>query len=159
MWSPVTDPRALPNINKAKSGDNVIEPTASLEVVDHDLDFSPIHQRMQFYVDQEILPCCSTIVMRGTDVYDYATFGYMDRDTALALRDDAIYRMYSNTKIVTSVALMMLYEAGKFALDDPISKFMPEFAEPRVLKADASSAEEVEAAETPILIKHILSLE
>lgn len=112
---------------------------------------------MQFYVDQEILPCCSTIVMRGTEIYDYATFGYMDKDTAAPLTDDAIYRIYSNTKIVTSVALMMLYEAGKFGLDDPLSKFMPEFGEPRVLKADAGNADDVEAATAPILIKHILS--
>ena len=112
---------------------------------------------MRSYVEQDILSCCSTLVMRGTDVLDYATFGFMDKESASPLTEDAIYRMYSNTKIVTSVALMMLFEEGKFALDDELSKYMPEFADPRVLRAGAENADDVEAASGPILIKHILS--
>ena len=75
---------------------------------------------MQHYIDKDILSRISTLVMRGTDVLDYSTFGYMDKNSAAPLTQDAIYRMYSNTKIVTSVALMMLYEEGKFGLDDPL---------------------------------------
>jgi CubicO group peptidase (beta-lactamase class C family) len=112
---------------------------------------------MQSYVDQDILSCVSTIVMRGTDVLDYQTHGVMDKESSAPLKQDAIYRMYSNTKIVTSVALMMLFEEGKFALDDELSKHMPGFGDQRVLKADAETAEDVDAATSPILIKHILS--
>ena len=128
-----------------------------MATVDHDLDFAPLHSRMQHYIDKDILSCISTLVMRGTDVLDYSTFGYMDKESAAPLTQDAIYRMYSNTKIVTSVALMMLYEEGKFSLDDPLSKFMPDFADPKVLRADAKSAEDVEACTSPILIRHLLS--
>ncbi len=133
-------------------------PTSTiLTTTDHDLDFSPLHASMQAYIDKDLLACASTIVMRGTDILDYTTFGVMDKETEVPLTHDAIYRMYSNTKIVTSVALMMLYEDGRFTLDDELAKYMPEFANPRVLLADATSADDIEAAASPILIKHILS--
>ena len=128
-----------------------------LATIEHELDFSPVHERMRSYVDQEILSCCSTLVMRGTDILDYRTFGYMDLESREPLRADAIYRMYSNTKIVTSVALMQLYEQGHFQLDDALSKFIPAFADMTVLRPDASSAEDVEPARSEILIRHILS--
>jgi CubicO group peptidase (beta-lactamase class C family) len=51
------------------------------------------------------------------------------------MRTDAIFRIASMTKPVTSVAIMMLYEQGKLDLDDPVSKFIPEFANPQVLVA------------------------
>ena len=112
---------------------------------------------MQRYVDDNILSCVSTIILRGTDVLDHARFGYMDTESQAPLADNAIYRMYSNTKIVTSVALMMLHEEGRFALDDELAKYMPEFANPRVLRTDAQSADDVESAGSPILISQILS--
>ena len=131
--------------------DNVIEVTPA------DFDFTPMHERMRWYVDQDILPCCSTLVMHGPDVVDYATFGYMDRESRTPLRSDAIYRMYSNTKLVTSVAAMMLFERGAFALDDPLGKHLPEFADARVLKADAQSIDDVEDLREPIRVRHALS--
>ena len=121
------------------------------------LDFSPMYDRMRFYVDENILSCCATLVMQGTKIVDYKTFGYMNLEDKSPLQEDAIYRMYSSTKLVTSVALMMLYEQGRFKLDDPLGKFMPDFADMQVLTANASSAGDVVAAKNPILIKHILS--
>ncbi len=112
---------------------------------------------MQDYVDKDILSCVSTLVMRGTDILDYSTFGYMDTESQAPLRPDAIYRIYSNTKIVTSVALMMLYEQGKFGLDDELASYIPAFGDPKVLRADAADASDVVAASEPIRIRHILS--
>ena len=129
----------------------------TLQVSDSDVDFSALHASMQRYVDNNILSCASTILMRGTEVLDYSTFGYMDLDSRAPLMKDAIYRMYSNTKIVTSVALMMLYEQGLFSLDDELSHFLPEFSNPQVLRPDAQRADEIEPAASPILIRHILS--
>ena len=128
-----------------------------MQIESSDFDFTEIHAAMRKYVDDGILSCVSTIVMRGTDVLDYSLHGYMDTESKQPLREDAIYRMYSNTKIVTSVALMKLLEAGRFALDDPLSKYMPEFSDPQVLNADAESTADVEAASNEILIRHILS--
>ena len=112
---------------------------------------------MQAYVDKGILSCVSSLVMKGTDVLDYGVFGYMDIESQRPLTPDAIYRIYSNTKIVTSVALMTLWEQGRFDLDDDIAKFIPAFGDMRVLKQDAESAADVEEAREPIRIRHLLS--
>lgn len=112
---------------------------------------------MQWYVDQDILSCCTSLVMRGTDVVDFQTFGYMDLDSREALRPDAIFRMYSNTKIVTSVAAMMLYEQGAFTLDTPLAEFLPAFAEPPVLRPNAASLADVEPLAAPITLRHVMS--
>lgn len=116
-----------------------------------------MHERMQWYVDQEILSCCLTLVMRGTDVVDFETFGYMDVEDKRPLTADAIFRMYSNTKIVTSVAAMMLFERGSFALDDPLSNYLPAFAEPAVLRSNATSVAEVEPLAAPITLRQVMS--
>ncbi len=112
---------------------------------------------MRFYVDEGILSCANTLVMRGTDVLDFARFGYMDLESRRPLAEDAIYRMYSNTKIVTSVAAMQLYEQGRFSLDDPLGKYLPAFSDMQVLKPDATDVGDVEPAREPMRIRHILS--
>ena len=80
------------------------------------------------------------IVHDGKIAY-YKNFGYND-DTKAPLQKDAIFRIASQTKAITSVAIMMLYEEGKFMLDDPISNYIPEFKHPKVLdkynKADTT---------------------
>lgn len=128
-----------------------------MKVTPTDFDFSAMHQRMQFYVDQNILSCCATAIFKGTDLVDLQAFGYMDLESKRPLASDAIFRMASNTKLVTSVALMMLYEEGLFDLDDPLAKFLTEFAELRVLKPDATSAADTVPAQNLITIRHLLS--
>jgi CubicO group peptidase (beta-lactamase class C family) len=112
---------------------------------------------MQWYVDEQILSCVNTLVLRGTDVLDFALFGYMDLESGRPLAEDAIYRMYSNTKIVTSVAAMQLLEQGRFALDDPLEDYIEAFAGMQVLKPDAESVDDVEPAAGPIRIRHLMS--
>jgi CubicO group peptidase (beta-lactamase class C family) len=72
------------------------------------------------------------IARDGKIVYNKA-FGYADIDSKLKMQPDNIFRIASQTKAITSVAAMMLYEEGKFLLDDPISKYIPAFANARVL--------------------------
>jgi CubicO group peptidase (beta-lactamase class C family) len=108
-------------------------------------------------VDEDILSCCVSLVMQGTDVVEFTTFGYMDLESRRPLQTDAIFRMYSNSKIVTSVAAMMLYEQGEFALDDPLSDFLPAFAEPAVLRPNAASVADVEPLAAPITMRQVLS--
>ncbi|MFV2089601.1 MAG: serine hydrolase domain-containing protein [Pseudomonadales bacterium] len=112
---------------------------------------------MQWYVDQEILSCANTLILRGTEVVDFARFGYMDLESKRPLIEDAIYRMYSNTKIVTSVALMQLFEQGRFALEDPLGDYLPAFQNMQVLKAGAISVEDTEPVSEPVRVRHILS--
>lgn len=120
-------------------------------------DFSALHKRMQWYIDQEITSCCMSMVLNGLDIVDYKTFGYMDLESKTPLRDDAIYRMYSNTKIVTSVAAMMLLERGVYSLDDPLENYLPEFANMQVLNANARSLTDTQPANQSITPRHLLS--
>ena len=72
------------------------------------------------------------IARDGKIVYD-KSFGISNVETKMLMHTDDIFRIASQTKAITSVAVMMLFEEGKFLLDDPISKYIPEFANPRVL--------------------------
>ena len=116
-----------------------------------------MHDRMQWYVDQTILPHAFSLVMKGPDIVDYRCFGYMDIETKVPLREDAIFRIFSNTKIVTSVAALMLVEQGLLALDEPIAELLPALATPAVLVHGATSIDQVEPATTPITLRHLLS--
>ena len=120
-------------------------------------EFAALDERMQWYVDQEILGCVATLVLDGTEIVHAGRHGVLSVESGRALPEDAIFRIYSNTKIVTSVALMMLYEQGRFGLDDALAQYLPEFASPRVLKPEATSASDVEDAREPIRIRHALS--
>ncbi len=130
---------------------------SSIEIKASERDFTDLHERMKWYVDQEILPCISTLVMEGLDVLDYKCQGYMDIESKTPLREDAIYRLFSNTKLVTSVAMMMLYEQEKFALDDELADYIPIFSRPQVLVATATSIDQTEPAGSPITIRQLLS--
>ena len=112
---------------------------------------------MRHYTDSGVLTCCATLVMRGTEVLDYETFGVMDVESGTPLRTDAIYRMYSNTKIVTSIAAMRLVESGRLSLDAPLSDYLPAFSDVEVLTPRAESVFDTEPAESPITIRQILS--
>jgi len=131
--------------------------TDSLQIKPTGRDYSALHERMQWYIDQELTSCCMSLVLDGLDIVDYRTFGYMDLDSRTPLRDDAIYRMYSNTKIVTSVAAMMLLERGTYQLDDPLENYLPEFANMQVLNSNASSIADTSAAERSMTPRHLLS--
>jgi CubicO group peptidase (beta-lactamase class C family) len=122
--------------------------------VDH--DFGELHRRMQWWVDEELLSCAATVALHGDDVVDVGLFGFMDVETREPLRTDGIHRIYSNTKLITSVAAMMLYERGLFDLDDPIEEYLPDFAGMRVLKDGAISLNETVPAERSITPRHLL---
>lgn len=91
-----------------------------------------IHPVMQAYVDQKKLPGIITLVSRRGKVVHFERFGLMDIESNKPMQADTIFRIYSMTKPITSVAMMMLYEEGRFQLDDPISKFIPAFADVKV---------------------------
>lgn len=88
----------------------------------------------QSYIDQGILPNAVTFVARHGMVVDNRTYGWRDREAGVALEEDNIFRLASQTKAITTVALLTLFEKGYFLMDDPLSKFIPEFKNPQVLK-------------------------
>ena len=84
------------------------------------------------YVETGRLPGVLTLVARQGQVAHLECTGYADVEHQVAVRPDTIFRIYSMTKPVTSVALLSLYEEGQFQLDDPVSRFIPSFAGLRV---------------------------
>ena len=80
------------------------------------------------------VPGVAALIARNGKIVYYKAFGMADNETGRALKRDDIFRIASQSKAVTATAVMMLWEEGKFKLDDPISKFIPEFKNPQVLK-------------------------
>jgi CubicO group peptidase (beta-lactamase class C family) len=76
----------------------------------------------------------SVMVARHGKLVKFGSYGYQSLETAAPLREDAIFRIASMTKPIIAVAMMTLYEEGKWQLDDPVTKFIPEFADLRVMQ-------------------------
>ena len=91
-----------------------------------------LHALIQDEVNQKELAGGVTILARHGKVLDYHVYGQRDMATGAAMTKDTIFRDYSMTKPVTGVAMMILYEEGKWLPSDPISKFIPEFAHLKV---------------------------
>jgi CubicO group peptidase (beta-lactamase class C family) len=96
---------------------------------------------LQDYVAQGRMNGAVAMIVHDGKIVYFKNFGY-NETTTKPLQKDAIFRIASQTKAITSVAIMMLFEEGKFMLDDPISTYIPEFKHPRVLdkynKADTT---------------------
>lgn len=119
-------------------------------------DFSPLHNAMQRYVDESVLPGISSAVLVGRDLVDIHCAGLADIEQRVTLRADHLFRIYSNTKLVTSIAVLLLFEEGKFDLDNPIELFIPQLGKRRVLRPGALSLDDTEAANNSITIRHLL---
>lgn len=120
-------------------------------------DFSAAHAAMRRLVDGDILPGVSSAVLVGRDLVDVHCVGWADREAQVPLRTDHLFRVFSNTKLITSCAALLLFEQGRFQLDDPIEKFIPELGNRRVLRPGATSLSETEPATGSITIRHLLS--
>lgn len=92
-----------------------------------------IDKTLQEYVDKKWIAGGSAIIARDGKIVYYKGLGYDDIENKTSLKRDAIFRIASQTKAITSVAVMMLYEEGKFLLKDPVSKYIPEFKNQQVL--------------------------
>lgn len=117
---------------------------------------------MKRYIDQGEIAGAVTLVARKGRIAHLEAQGVMDLDTQQAMKTDSIFRMASMTKPVTSLAVMMLHEEGRFLLNDPVSKFLPEFAQPRVAMGNAPNERAANGfhtvpAEREITIRHLLT--
>jgi CubicO group peptidase (beta-lactamase class C family) len=129
----------------------------NMNVADGAYDFGAAHAAMRRYVDGDILPGVSSAVLVGRDLVDLNCVGWADREARIPLRADHIFRAFSNTKLITSCAALLLFEQGRFQLDDPVEKFIPQLGNRRVLRAGATSLDETEPARGLITIRHLLS--
>ncbi|MFD8499528.1 serine hydrolase domain-containing protein [Amycolatopsis sp. NPDC059657] len=109
------------------------------------------------YVDNGLLPGWLAVISRQGKIAYVGTSGLRDVEAGLPVELDTRWRIFSMTKPITSVAAMMLYEQGLFQLTDPISQWLPEFAEPRVFTKGSSLRPVTEPATEPIRVWHLLT--
>ncbi|MGH3435230.1 MAG: serine hydrolase domain-containing protein [Sciscionella sp.] len=109
------------------------------------------------YVDEGKLAGWQLAVSRRGQLAHVSHYGKRDLEADLPVEADTTWRWYSMTKPVTSVAAMMLYERGAFQLTDPVSRFIPAFADTRVYTRGSAQAPGTEPLTTPIRIWHLLT--
>ncbi len=108
------------------------------------------------YVDTGKFPCAQVQIAHRGSVALRHTAGSADLESELPLRDDAIFRIYSMTKPITSIGLMQLYEKGLFILEDPVEKYIPSFANPQVLVGGSYLKPVTRPAQTELTVRDML---
>ncbi len=108
------------------------------------------------YVDDGKFPCAQVQIAHQGNVALRYTAGAADIENGTELREDAIFRIYSMTKPITSIGLMQLYEKGDFILEDPVEKYIPSFSNPEVLVGGPIHKPITRPAQTALTIRDLL---
>jgi CubicO group peptidase (beta-lactamase class C family) len=108
------------------------------------------------YVDAGRFPGTQLVIYRRGKLVHNSALGYADVERKVPVRDDTIFRIYSMTKPITSVAFMMLFEEGRVALDDPVHKYIPEWKNLGVFVAGSAPAFVTRPPARPMLIVDLL---
>ena len=116
-----------------------------------------LNAHFERYVDDGRLPGFHFVVARHGKVAHQHRYGMRDLESALPVEADTIYRIYSMTKPITSIALMMLVEEGKLQLNDPVSKFIPSFGDSRVWRGGSVVKPFTEPVTETMLVWHLLT--
>jgi CubicO group peptidase (beta-lactamase class C family) len=118
-------------------------------------------ERVTRWLEQQIsserLAGASVLIGRRGSIAYFETTGVAELETGKPFKRDSIVRIFSMTKPITSVAAMMLYEEGAFQLDDPVSKYIPGFAETKVWVGGEASADEVMPLTGPMTVRHVMT--
>ena len=115
-----------------------------------------VKRLVQRYVDEQKYPGAISVVARRDKVVHFELYGNMDDERGRRMRPDAIFRIYSMTKPIASVGLMMLYEEGRFQLDDPVSRFIPELADVKVFDGGTADSYAVRDPARKMTIRDLL---
>jgi len=113
------------------------------------------HLRERYLAPQKIAGCSIRIVRNGVTACD-ASLGMMDLERQKGMQDDTIFRIYSMSKPITSVALMMLFEEGRFQLTDPVYKFIPSWRQHQVWVEGEGESMVTRPLTAPMTIQHLL---
>jgi len=116
-----------------------------------------IDAAMGRFVDERTIAGGITAVARHDRIVHLACHGMMDAERQIPMREDAIFRIYSMTKPITSVAVLMLYEEGAFLLDDPLHEYLPAFADARVKVTHGDGSEDLVEPRRPITIHDVMT--
>ena len=105
------------------------------------------------------VPGIVTLVVRNGKIVQWKAYGMADNQAGKKLERDAIFRIASQSKAITSTAVMMLWEEGKFQMDDPISKYIPEFKNPQILETFkySDTTYTTKSAESEITIRDLIT--
>lgn len=116
-----------------------------------------LNRQLQGLIDDGRLAGLVTMLVRDGEVVQFGTFGSQDIEADIPMQPDTILRIYSMTKPVTGVAMMILYEQGLWSLDDPVSKFVPEFADLEVAVEDANGAVTRVPLDHPMTMRELMT--
>lgn len=97
------------------------------------------------------------MLLQGRKVVDSFCYGHAEKEAGIALRKDHIFRMFSNIKLLTSLAVLLLMEEGKLKLRDPVEAYIPALGKRQVLRAGATRLDDTEPAKTPITLQHLMT--
>jgi CubicO group peptidase (beta-lactamase class C family) len=114
------------------------------------------HLERNYIGNGKIAGCQVNVARHGHLAYS-RSFGLMDKERGKPTADDTIYRIYSMTKPITSVALMTLYEQGYFQLNDPVSRYVPSWKDHRVWTSGEGDVMQTEPAHRPVSFRDVLS--
>lgn len=112
---------------------------------------------MHAYVDKGKLPGVQTVMSRRGQVVHHDCYGFADIEAERPVTPETIYRIYSMTKPITSVGLMMLYEQGTFLLENPISRWLPEFADVQVWDGGTAEAPQTRPPTRAVTVHDVLT--
>jgi len=118
-----------------------------------------IDEMLKKSIENQVIPGATAIVVRNGKIVYHKSFGKSDVPNNVSLKNDDIFRIASMSKAITSTAVMMLWEEGKFLLDEPISKYIPEFKNPVVIDKFfmKDSSYTTKPATKEITIRHLLT--
>jgi CubicO group peptidase (beta-lactamase class C family) len=116
-----------------------------------------LHATVKRFVDEGKHAGIITLLARDGKLVDFQTCGERDRENHLPMERDTICRVYSMSKIITCVGTLILFEEGRFNLDDPVANYLPELKDLRVWTGGTADAPQTEPLKRPITILHLLT--
>lgn len=116
-----------------------------------------LHETTKRFVDEGKHAGIITVLAHDGRIVDFQTYGYRDLEKQLPMERDTICRVYSMSKIITCAATLILLEDGKYNLDDPVAKYLPELKGMKVWIGGTMEEPKLESLKRPITIKHLLT--
>jgi CubicO group peptidase (beta-lactamase class C family) len=149
-------------VSKGDRMTDILSAVLTPEVAPEDVGFDPVRlewidQHFRRYVDDGRLAGWQLTVSRGGRLAHVSTAGHRDRESGAPVTGDTIWRIFSMSKPITSVAALMLWEQGLFELKDPVSRFLPEFAAPRVWRSGSVTNAMFDPVVEPMQMWHLMT--
>ena len=116
-----------------------------------------LHTFMRAATDERGYLGAVTLIARNGRIVDWQAYGSQDLARRIPMAKDSIFRIRSMTKPIASVAVLVLMEEGKLTLDDPVARYLPEFANAKVFAGGTADAPSLRAPKRPITIRHLLT--